>query len=283
MKKTKFLEGIASEIQRMRSIQEVMKLREWVDLLNKIFQSRINAAQAGDMQPYHKPRHHVIHLVLLYLISLFILGIICASRRTIFHFIGGAILISVIIIVGVIYFYEDSYEARASNTLPYLTIGGPPPPPQGDPKNYLRGSRRELSNWFKTLERKTHLTESDYIEMEKKIKALKKDEYVKLSDDEAKKLMLAFEMIEEHRKTVGDKFEIYAPIEPAISTVTPIYNIEEVGKYAECPYCGSNIRETFYELGGIVRCDKCGAFHHRECFEYYGNKCGSSSCKLREA
>ncbi|MCW3129450.1 MAG: hypothetical protein N2V75_05055 [Methanophagales archaeon] len=63
-------------------------------------------------------------------------------------------------------------------------------------------------------------------------------------------------------------------------TVTPVYNIEEVGKYAECPYCGSNIRETFYEQGGIVRCDKCGALHHKECFEYYGRKCGSSTCKL---
>ena len=66
-------------------------------------------------------------------------------------------------------------------------------------------------------------------------------------------------------------------------TVTPVYNIEEVGKYAECPYCGSNIRETFYEHGGIVRCNKCGALHHKECFEYYGRKCGSSSCKLKEA
>ena len=65
-------------------------------------------------------------------------------------------------------------------------------------------------------------------------------------------------------------------------TVTPVYNIEEVGEYAECPYCGSNIRETFYEHGGIVRCNKCGALHHKECFEYYGGKCGSPSCKLKE-
>ena len=78
------------------------------------------------------------------------------------------------------------------------------------------------------------------------------------------------------------KSEFYAPIETAPSSVTLISNIEEVGKYAECPYCGFNIRKTFYEHGGIVRCDKCGAFHHKECFEYYGKKCGSSSCKLRE-
>ena len=64
--------------------------------------------------------------------------------------------------------------------------------------------------------------------------------------------------------------DIYTPTLKQLDTVTPISNIEEVGKYAECPYCGSNIRETFNELGGIVRCDKCGAFHHRECFEYYG-------------
>jgi len=80
-----------------------------------------------------------------------------------------------------------------------------------------------------------------------------------------------------------DKLEILAPIKSAPSTVTPVYNIEEVGKYAECPYCGLNIRETFYEHGGIVRCNKCGAFHHKECFEYYGRKCGSPSCKLKDA
>ncbi|MCW3129445.1 MAG: hypothetical protein N2V75_05030 [Methanophagales archaeon] len=88
-------------------------------------------------------------------------------------------------------------------------------------------------------------------------------------------LMHEFEKIREH------KIDIFDLIETRISTVTPVSNIKEVGKYAECPYCGSNIRDTFYELGGIVRCDKCGAFHHKECFEYYGRKCGSSSCKLR--
>ena len=64
--------------------------------------------------------------------------------------------------------------------------------------------------------------------------------------------------------------------------VTPLLSIEEVGKYAECPYCSSNIRDTFFEHGGVVRCDKCGALHHKECFEYYGRKCGSPSCKLRD-
>ncbi|MCW3129453.1 MAG: hypothetical protein N2V75_05070 [Methanophagales archaeon] len=82
-----------------------------------------------------------------------------------------------------------------------------------------------------------------------------------------------------------DTLDIYTPVRTSKQwdIVTPIDTIEEVGKYAECPYCGSNIRETFYEHGGIVRCDKCGALHHKECFEYYGRKCGSSSCKLREA
>ena len=81
-----------------------------------------------------------------------------------------------------------------------------------------------------------------------------------------------------------DALDIYTPTRTSKQwdTVTPVYNIEEVGEYAECPYCGSNIRETFYELGGVVRCNKCGAFHHKECFEYYGGKCGSPSCKLRE-
>jgi len=83
--------------------------------------------------------------------------------------------------------------------------------------------------------------------------------------------------------TDKDKLEISKQVKSKPSTATPIYNLEEVGKYAECPYCGSNIRDTFYEHGGIVRCNKCGAFHHRDCFEYYGKKCGSSSCKLKEA
>jgi hypothetical protein len=77
--------------------------------------------------------------------------------------------------------------------------------------------------------------------------------------------------------------DIYSPTLKQLDNVTPIYTIEEVGKYAECPYCGSNMRETFNELGGVVRCDKCYAFHHKECFEYYGKICGSSSCKLGEA
>jgi len=79
--------------------------------------------------------------------------------------------------------------------------------------------------------------------------------------------------------------DIYTPVRTSKQwdTVTPVYNIEEVGKYAECPYCGLNIRETFYELGGVVRCNKCGALHHKECFEYYGRKCGSPSCKLKDA
>ena len=81
-----------------------------------------------------------------------------------------------------------------------------------------------------------------------------------------------------------DTLDIHMPIRTPKQwdTVTPVYNIEEVGEYAECPYCGSNIRETFYELGGVVRCNKCGALRHRECFEYYGRKCGSPSCKLKE-
>jgi len=83
--------------------------------------------------------------------------------------------------------------------------------------------------------------------------------------------------------TTDKTLDIYTPTLKQLDSVTPVYNIEEVGEYAECPYCGSNIRETFYELGGVVRCNKCGALHHRECFEYYGRKCGSPSCKLREA
>ncbi|MCW3129444.1 MAG: hypothetical protein N2V75_05025 [Methanophagales archaeon] len=83
------------------------------------------------------------------------------------------------------------------------------------------------------------------------------------------------------RLNKDDPLDIYTATLKQVDTVTPIYNVEEVGKYAECPYCGSNIRDTFYDLGGIVRCDKCGALHHKECFEYYGRKCGSPSCKLR--
>ena len=86
--------------------------------------------------------------------------------------------------------------------------------------------------------------------------------------------------IDELKRSLKKSLAIYTIVEHSISTVTTIYTVEEVGKYAECPYCGSNIRKTFY--GGIVRCDKCGAFHHKECFEYYGRKCGSSSCKLRD-
>ena len=77
-----------------------------------------------------------------------------------------------------------------------------------------------------------------------------------------------------------DTLDIYTPTPKRWGAVTPIYSIEEVGEYAECPYCSSNIRETFYELGGIVRCDKCDAFHHKECFEFFGGKCGSPTCKL---
>ena len=89
--------------------------------------------------------------------------------------------------------------------------------------------------------------------------------------------------IDELKRSLKKSLAIYTIVEHPISTVTPIYTLEEVGKYAECPYCGSKIRETFYELGGIIRCNNCGAFHHKECFEYYGGKCGSSSCKLRNS
>jgi hypothetical protein len=91
---------------------------------------------------------------------------------------------------------------------------------------------------------------------------------------------VAFQPTPSRIPTTDKTLDIYTPTLKQLDSVTPIYNIEEVGKYAECPYCGSKIRETFYELGGIVRCDKCGAFHHKECFEFYGKKCGSSSCKL---
>ncbi len=103
-------------------------------------------------------------------------------------------------------------------------------------------------------------------------------------------IWIIFATVYVHRKyahipgeDAADTLDIYAPIDTLkqLDNATIIYNKEEVSKYAECPYCGSNIRDTFYEHGGIVRCDKCGAFHHKECFEYYGNKCGSSSCKLR--
>ncbi|MCW3129446.1 MAG: hypothetical protein N2V75_05035 [Methanophagales archaeon] len=95
----------------------------------------------------------------------------------------------------------------------------------------------------------------------------------------------AFQPTPSPTPTADKTLDIYPPIDTLKQkdTVTPIYNVEEVGKYAECPYCGSNIRETFYELGSVVRCNKCGALHHKECFEYYGRKCGSPSCKLKEA
>ena len=309
-----------------------VKIR-WVDILNKIFQPRINATQESrDIIDIIHSRH--IHpvacfLALLYFVfifSPFLMGInkykysgdvlidifmgiwsivfFATTWTAIFGLFHSAALGIACLLDGyklqsllwfsffatIIYaFYMVFYMGMSLTTifiinnigisLLIVTIGSEYFYEKTTPhlKDYLKESRREFSNWFKILEHKTHLTESDHIEMEKKIEALKRDEYVKLSDDEAEKLMLAFEMIKEH------KLEIYAPIEPTISTVTPISNIEEVGKYAECPYCGSNIRETFNELGGIVRCDKCGAFHHKECFEYYGRKCGSPSCKLREA
>ncbi|MCW3129452.1 MAG: hypothetical protein N2V75_05065, partial [Methanophagales archaeon] len=105
----------------------------------------------------------------------------------------------------------------------------------------------------------------------------------------AHSIILTSDVIREKLKSLKglrrERLDIYTPVDTLkqLDTVTPISNIEEVGKYAECPYCGSNIRETFYELGGVVRCNKCGAFHHKECFEYYGRKCGSPSCKLKEA
>jgi hypothetical protein len=87
------------------------------------------------------------------------------------------------------------------------------------------------------------------------------------------------------RSLERESLDIYrsVDVQKPSETVTSISNIEEVGKYAECPYCGFNIRKTFYELGGVVRCNKCGVFHHKECFDYYGGKCGSLSCTLKNA
>ena len=104
---------------------------------------------------------------------------------------------------------------------------------------------------------------------------------VSQSDDDTLDIPAGYTLIETSGDTMSPPYRARWHIKKE-DMVIPISNIEEIGKYAECPYCGSNIRETFNELGGIVRCDKCGAFHHKECFEYYGKKCGSSSCKLRD-
>lgn len=63
--------------------------------------------------------------------------------------------------------------------------------------------------------------------------------------------------------------------------VTPVFNIGDVIEDAQCPYCSSNIRDTFHEYGGIVKCTACGTFHHKKCFDDY-KICGSKKCKLRK-
>jgi hypothetical protein len=67
---------------------------------------------------------------------------------------------------------------------------------------------------------------------------------------------------------------------PMVGVIT-VHNIGEVIEDAECPYCKDNIRDTFYERGGVVKCAACGTFHHKEGFDYY-KRCGSKKCKLRK-
>lgn len=57
-----------------------------------------------------------------------------------------------------------------------------------------------------------------------------------------------------------------------------ITNITDVPEHAECPYCHLNIRESFYDFGGVVRCPDCGAFHHMECYQH---GCGNQTCRFR--
>jgi len=86
--------------------------------------------------------------------------------------------------------------------------------------------------YFNNLRTARHISEDNYNVVEKEIEKLKKgvveDVYrFKLTEEGYKKLMLALEMIK------GHGLEIYAPVEPTISTVTSVSAIEEVGKNSQ--------------------------------------------------
>ncbi len=62
-------------------------------------------------------------------------------------------------------------------------------------------------------------------------------------------------------------------------TITPVYSNDEIGEHAMCPYCSSNLQETFDEMGRVIKCNRCGAFQHLECFQEHGHKCVNPHCR----
>lgn len=54
-----------------------------------------------------------------------------------------------------------------------------------------------------------------------------------------------------------------------------VLSINEIPEEAECSYRDGLLREDF-RPGEVVRCNRCGALHHRDCFERWG--CGSLMC-----
>ncbi|RLI02851.1 hypothetical protein DRO38_03455 [Candidatus Bathyarchaeota archaeon] len=83
-------------------------------------------------------------------------------------------------------------------------------------------------------------------------------------------------------KVIGEGLEIYGPT-PSTGGYSPvsISNINDIPEHAVCPYCQENIRESFYEYGGVVKCPKCGTFHHADCFRQGG--CGNPACRFRKS
>lgn len=63
------------------------------------------------------------------------------------------------------------------------------------------------------------------------------------------------------------------------SNYSLVQDISEVSEYAECPYGDGNIRATFH-VAEIVKCTRCGVFHHKDCFDQK-EKCGSFYCSVK--
>ena len=80
-------------------------------------------------------------------------------------------------------------------------------------------------------------------------------------------------------KANGEGLEIYGATPSTVRYGSfSIGNINDVPEHAVCPYCSLNIRESFYNFGGVVKCPNCGTFYHTDCFRY---GCGNPACKFR--
>lgn len=86
-----------------------------------------------------------------------------------------------------------------------------------------------------------------------------------------------------HTPSGDDELEVYSVSVTQFDTpagVIAVPDINDVGEHAKCPICSNNIRDTFYENGGIVKCTACDVFYHKKCFDDVG-QCESKACKFR--